>query len=355
MFTSRMPGNSLGCCPRFRSPVSVCDGKVFKTSKNLDLMSSCKVNLIGALVSRSPQRREIAAYSTVFDVTPSAAACLCICGTDGGNGGAGRNNNNNNNNKTKYGHSGDDDNSGREPDFGFGKELWMRCSRHALLGALALLTASATFSPPSYAAPGSLFDSCNNIETSIQTPPLSSSAPTGGGDFFLERSSSLKHRFSTEGGRSGGSSASASTSSSPNRPLPRSKVMHVACKGSTLVVPLTGAGGDKVPYAQSGRVSLPWQRKRVVEAPIQLSEREARMILSSRQNRVRDSLLVHAWDDTSSSAACPPRVSYCMLYFCYTLFCGAFQCFVVGFKMGALLCDRSFEALGGGGPRSGGW
>ncbi|PNH05217.1 hypothetical protein TSOC_008546 [Tetrabaena socialis] len=104
---------------------------------------------------------------------------------------------------------------------------------------------------------------------------LSSSAPTRGGGGGL---SSRLDRESFDSAVAGASSASGA-------PRPRSKVLHVPCRGGTLVASAVAAAA-----AGLSHMSL-WQRRRVVEAPVELSEREARM-LTSRQNRVRDSVLV---------------------------------------------------------------
>ncbi|GIL48832.1 hypothetical protein Vafri_5251 [Volvox africanus] len=211
------------------------------------------------------------------------STCLCLGGSDDGRGGAGRHN-------FKGGSSGGGgNNNGRHSNFsgggsdGFGDKLWY-CSRPALLGAFVLFTASGAFPGPSRATPGSFFNSSSNafhipsIGGSGKNSQLSSSAPASGGGGLIgsfERVSMERNSIS-------------STSVSPTRR--RSKAMHVFCKGSTLVVPLTGNDSKEVEIPLP-RTLLPWQRTRIVEAPIELSEREARM-LASRQNRVRDSLLV---------------------------------------------------------------
>ncbi|GLI62772.1 hypothetical protein VaNZ11_005518 [Volvox africanus] len=208
---------------------------------------------------------------------------LCLGGSGDGRGGPGRHN-------FKGGSSGGGgNNNGRHSNFsggssdGFGDKLWS-CSRPALLGAFVLFTVAGAFPGPSCATPGSLVNSSSNafhipsIGGSGKKSQLSSSAPASGGGGLsgsLERASMERSNIS-------------STSISPTRR--RSKAMHVFCKGSTLVVPLTGNDSKEVEIPLP-RALLPWQRARIVEAPIELSEREARM-LASRQNRVRDSLLV---------------------------------------------------------------
>ncbi|GLC75542.1 hypothetical protein PLESTF_001655000 [Pleodorina starrii] len=218
-----------------------------------------------------------------------------IRGGGSGDGSCGNNNNNNNNGSGNFGGGGDCD--------GFGDHL-RRCSGPALLGALALVTASAAFPAASRATPVSLSSLLHGTAGSGSSDKaiLSSSAPQGGG-FGGSLSDSLAPSLqrSSVGATYGPSASFAgspgpSPGPSPGSPgsgsgRPRSKVMHVACKGSTLVVPLTGHDpkGVDIPLPQPR--FLPWQRRKIVDAPVELSEREARM-LAARQNRVRDSLLV---------------------------------------------------------------
>ncbi|KAG2488682.1 hypothetical protein HYH03_012683 [Edaphochlamys debaryana] len=136
----------------------------------------------------------------------------------------------------------------------------------ALLGAAAL-TVTATESAS--AAPGGL------AAFMSRETPLSTSAPSGGRGYggLLEACES----------NGIGASRASIDGASPGRP--RSKVVHVSVKGSTLVLPMCSNGEP-----QAACVSR-WSRRKVVEAPIELSQREVTM-LASRQNRVRDSVLI---------------------------------------------------------------
>ncbi|GFR50008.1 hypothetical protein Agub_g12157 [Astrephomene gubernaculifera] len=167
---------------------------------------------------------------------------------------------------------------------GNGNHLASANLKQALLAAIVVSAAASMFPAQSHAMPGSTSGSplASFLGGSPKGSKLSSSAPAHSGGL----GASLGRNSMDIG--SHGSSSSTSTSSSPLRP--RSKVMHVACKGSTLVVPLT-AGEAKEDGSKLPHMSL-WQRRRVVEAPIELSEREVSMLAGSRQNRVRDSLLV---------------------------------------------------------------
>ncbi|KXZ50793.1 hypothetical protein GPECTOR_15g479 [Gonium pectorale] len=179
------------------------------------------------------------------------------------------------------GGGGGDAGHGSSGDFGDGaapRFTPLMC--RALLGGLFLTVVMAVSPPPSHATPG--------IFSRGSPPPesmLSTSAPSHHGTGSLSGLANSLER-SSWGGASSSLSRRGSATSSPSRP--RSKVMHVACKGSTLVVPLPASGA---PNEAAGTALHLWQRPKVVEAPIQLSESEARM-LASRQNRVRDSLFV---------------------------------------------------------------
>ncbi|GIL69371.1 hypothetical protein Vretifemale_335 [Volvox reticuliferus] len=178
------------------------------------------------------------------------------CGTNnGGNG-----NNNNGRSIGDGGHFGDDGAAWR----------FVPVLSHALLGAVAIVVAVAVFPAQSAAMQGSS-PSTSPASTFLGASPkdslLSSSAPTS---------------------RAAGPLADVpyfGRASSP--PRPRSKVMHVPCKGSTLVVPLTGNGDSKIAAPRLA----PWQRAKIVDAPIVLSGSEV-AVLDLPQYRVRESLLV---------------------------------------------------------------
>ncbi|EFJ45624.1 hypothetical protein VOLCADRAFT_105847 [Volvox carteri f. nagariensis] len=176
---------------------------------------------------------------------------------DNGNGNNGNNNGSNNNNKKNWG-PGD---FGSDDSF----RLILQLFGKVMLGALALIAAVAAFPASSSAT-----------SASSSSPP-SSVSPRG-------------TRLDADGQRLGGdvkaswSTSPSSSSSSSYQPLPRSKVMHVACKGSTLVVPLSD------PQAAE-RLPGGWQRAKIVEAPIELSGREV-AIINRRQYCVRESMRV---------------------------------------------------------------
>ncbi|GLC44643.1 hypothetical protein PLESTB_001328900 [Pleodorina starrii] len=152
------------------------------------------------------------------------------CGGNGNNGGRGNRGDGGNGNNNNFGPQDSGNNDGS-----FAR-LLQSCS-HALLGALALIAAAAI-------VPASASAAASNLAFS-GARQLSASSPGSGS------------------GR------------------PRSKVMHVACKGSTLVVPLCD------PKAAE---ALP-SRAKIVDAPIELSGREV-AIINRRQYCVRESMLV---------------------------------------------------------------
>ncbi|GIM09645.1 hypothetical protein Vretimale_13486 [Volvox reticuliferus] len=279
-----VPAHKLTSCLCFRTPKNMLIYAKFSTGRHVGLKSCTTPSYIG--VGGCPGKSDMRTGTNEWkksSMQDTTQACLCPGGNDDGRDGAGRHN-------FKGSCSGGgSNNGGRHRNFNagggddFGDKLW-RCSRPALLGAFVLVTASGAFPSPSCATPGSFFSSANSafhtpvLGDSGKMSQLSSSAPASGGAGLrdsLDRASMDHNSIS-------------STSTSPTRR--RSKAMHVFCKGSTLVVPLTGSE-MKTGEIPLPRTLLPWQRRRIVEAPIELSEREARM-LASRQNRVRDSLLV---------------------------------------------------------------
>ncbi|EFJ40306.1 hypothetical protein VOLCADRAFT_99922 [Volvox carteri f. nagariensis] len=149
---------------------------------------------------------------------------------------------------------------------------------------------SGLATPPGVAA--AVF--ANNVAMLSYAPCCDDEVALNSGGFGPLADMPVFRRTSTSSNTpSTGSSIASSTSSSSSssyRPLPRSKVMHVACKGSTLVVPLTGAGGDKAVVPPKG-LTGPWQRAKIVDAPIVLSGNEI-AVLNLPQYRVRESMLV---------------------------------------------------------------
>ncbi|GIL48831.1 hypothetical protein Vafri_5251 [Volvox africanus] len=207
--------------------------------------------------NKSPRKRTFLVTMTKYntslcasagDYSQNAAMLTCrvccekydeiSCGDNGnGNSNGNRGNNNGGNN---------DSNNDSPQNFGNngGFMYILQSFGNALLGAMALITAVATFPAASSAA----------ISTFATTARL---------------------------GRAGGKGSAPASSLYPARP--RSKVMHVPCKGSTLVVPLCD------PKAVA---PLPaWPRCKIVDAPIELSGRDL-AIINRPQYCVRESMLV---------------------------------------------------------------
>ncbi|GLC44641.1 hypothetical protein PLESTF_001655100 [Pleodorina starrii] len=213
-----------------------------------------------------------------------------------GNGGFGGNRRNTGGGNNGWGSGNNDGEGASSPSWCFVPVL-----SRALLGALAIVAAVAAFPAQSLAmmqqqqgASASASPSSNSLLSrgsgnsgSPTDSLLGSSAPTRG-SFFPPSSSVLSSGSGSVpafGRNSSPSSSSGSPGSGSGRP--RSKVMHVACKGSTLVVPLTGNGDGKAAAPRLG----PWQRAKIVDAPIVLSGNEA-SVLELPQYRVRESMLV---------------------------------------------------------------
>ncbi|GIM09646.1 hypothetical protein Vretimale_13487 [Volvox reticuliferus] len=162
------------------------------------------------------------------------------------NGNRGNNNGGNNNNNNNNYNNNDNNNNDSPQNFGSnGGYLYILQSfGNALLGAMALITAVATF-------------------------PAASSAAM----FTIVANARL--------GGAGSKGCPPASSLPPARP--RSKVMHVPCKGSTLVVPL---------FDPKAVAPLPArQRCKIVDAPIELSGRDL-AIINRPQYCVRESMLV---------------------------------------------------------------
>ncbi|GIL48833.1 hypothetical protein Vafri_5255 [Volvox africanus] len=232
--------------------------------------------------TKAPRKRTflltMTKYSSELTTPPGVASvfannvAMLSCGLchedmffgDNGNGCGSNNGGNSNNNNGGS--------SGGDGHFGGDGAAWrfVPVLSHALLGAVAIVVAVAVFPAQSAAMQGSS-PSTSPASTFLGASPkdslLSSSVPTS-------RAAGLLADVPCFG-----------RASSPARP--RSKVMHVPCKGSTLVVPLTGNGDAKIAAPRLG----PWQRAKIVDAPIVLSVNDV-AVLDLPQYRVRESLLV---------------------------------------------------------------
>ncbi|KXZ50792.1 hypothetical protein GPECTOR_15g478 [Gonium pectorale] len=159
----------------------------------------------------------------------------------------------------------------------------------ALLGGIALTFALAAFPSKSHAmhhsasaspiSHGGLLGSSAPSSFACEDL-LSSSAPSPAAGL-----ADMLERASLGGG--GPFSRRSSNASAASRP--RSKVMHVACKGSTLVVPLTG---DAAKVSANLLRPGPFQRTKIMDAPIALSVKEAAIAVEGPQYRVRESMRI---------------------------------------------------------------
>lgn len=161
---------------------------------------------------------------------------------------------------------------------------------HATLGALAITAITAAMPPQGKAAGSRASAPAAAAASAAQL----SSSPTKDSHMLLHPHHTISETLSSHAYGEG----------SPMRP--RSKVVHVPVRGSTLVVPLacTGAAGRdggsrdaavrRVGGASAGAGGgfgfL--HRAKTVEAPIELSDGEV-SLMANRQYRVRDSVFIH--------------------------------------------------------------
>ncbi|KAG2440610.1 hypothetical protein HYH02_010189 [Chlamydomonas schloesseri] len=155
---------------------------------------------------------------------------------------------------------------------------------HATLGALAITAITAAM-PPQGKAAGSRSSAAAASSAQLSSSPAKDS-------HLLHPHHTLSETFSSHAYGEG----------SPMRP--RSKVVHVPVRGSTLVVPLASScagssGGEaavvrRVGGAAAGGGGLGGllHRSRTVEAPIELTDGEV-SLMANRQYRVRECVFIH--------------------------------------------------------------